>query len=96
MRPHRIRGLVAGALLDRGAIAPGRAVRYAPDDREAQRELARLRDAGVVKTAPDGRIWFDLRCHYAAQAHREGLRAAIGAGVAIVLAVATVVLFYRG
>ena len=45
VRPHRVRGPVAQALLDRGAIAPARAVGYAPDGADAQRDLNR---AGFV------------------------------------------------
>ena len=80
-------------LLDRGAIAPGRAVRYVADGPEAERELARLRDAGVVRTVADGRIWFDLRCHYQAQAHRQGVQATVGIGVALALAGAAMLLY---
>ena len=31
LRPHRIGGPAANALLDRGAIMPGRAIAYAPE-----------------------------------------------------------------
>lgn len=61
----------------------------------AERELARLRDAGVVRALADGRVWFDLRCHYQAQAHRQGVQAAIGIGVALALA-GTAMLLYVG
>ncbi len=95
LRPHRIRGAAATALFDRGAIMPARATGYAPDSPEAQRDLARLRASGAVKSTTDGRCWLDLRNYYIAQAQRERMRAMIAVPVAIVFALIAI-LFYRG
>lgn len=94
-RPHRIRGAVANALLDHGAIAPNRAVPSAPTDPADQRELAQLRATGAVKFTLDGRCWFDLRSHYVAQTRRERMRAMIAVPVAIIAALVAVQ-FYQG
>lgn len=95
LRPHRVRGPVANALLDRGAVFPARAVVYAPDSSEAHRDLARLRSSGFVKSTTDGRCWFDLRTFSVMQARRARMRAMIAVPVAIVLAIFTVS-FYPG
>ena len=63
------------------------------DGPEAERELARLLDGGSVRVVADGRVWFDLRCHYQAQAHRQGVQAAVGVGVALALAGAAMLLY---
>lgn len=94
-RPHRIRGSVANALLDRAAIAPDRATRYVPSDRAAEQELAKLRVSGAVKFTIDGRCWFDLRRHYMVQADCERMRAMIAVPVAIIAALVAT-LFYQG
>lgn len=92
-RPHRVRGPVAHALLERGAVLPQRAVAYVPDGADAHRDLARWRDAGVVKWTMDSRCWFDLRAFYAIKARRERMRAMIAVPVAILLAIVTVSLY---
>lgn len=95
LRPHRISGPAANALLDRGAIMPTRAIIYAAASAEAHRDLVSLRASGAVKSTIDGRVWFDLRNYYAAKAQRERMRAMIAVPVAIVFA-AVATLFYRG
>jgi hypothetical protein len=95
LRPHHVSGPVAETMLARGAIAPGRAVTYAAPDPGAARDLARWREAGVVKATSDGRIWFDLRAFYTIKAQRERLRAMIAVPLALVLAMIAVA-FYAG
>ncbi len=95
LRPHRIGGPAANALLDRGAIMPARAIVYAPDSPEAHHDLVRLRESGAVKSTIYGRIWFDLRTYYVAKARRERMRAMIAVPVAIIFAIVAT-LFYRG
>lgn len=95
LRPHHVSGLVAETMLARGAIAPARAVTYTAPDPAAARDLARWREAGVVRTTPDGRLWFDLRAFYTLKAQRERMRAMIVVPVALVLAMVAVA-FYAG
>jgi hypothetical protein len=95
LRPHRVRGPVANALFDRGAIFQARAVAYEPDSADAARDLTRLRSSGLVKSTLDGRCWFDLRAFYVLRAHQARMRAMIALPVAIVLAIFTVS-FYPG
>lgn len=93
VRPHRVRGPVAQALLDRGAIAPARAVRYVPDGADAQRDLERARRLGLVKWTTDGRCWYDLRAFYGVQARIERMRVMIAISLALIVA-AVAVSFY--
>ncbi|OWK27760.1 hypothetical protein [Sphingomonas dokdonensis] len=93
MRPHRVRGPVARALLDCGAIVPARAVAYAPDGADAQRDLERARRLGLVKWTTDGRCWYDLRAFYAVQARTERTRVMIAIPLALIVA-AVAVSFY--
>jgi hypothetical protein len=95
LRPHHVSGPVAETMLARGAIAPARAITYAAPDPAAARDLDRWRKAGVVRTIPDGRIWFDLRAFYTVKAQRERMRAMIAVPVALVLAMVAVA-FYAG
>lgn len=93
LRPHRVRGPVAQALLDRGAIRPARAIVYAPDRADAERDLARARRLGLVKWTIDGRCWYDLRAFYAVQARLERTRVMIAIPLALIVA-AVAVSFY--
>lgn len=95
LRPHPISGPVGEAMLARAAISPVQAIAFAPTDPAVARDLARWREAGVVRALPDGRLWFDLRAFYTAKAQRERLRAMIAVPVALVLA-AVAVAFYVG
>lgn len=93
VRPHRVRGPVARALLDRGAIRPARAIVYAPDSADEHRDLMRARRLGLVKWTTDGRCWYDLRAFYAVQARTERTRVMIAIPLALIVA-AVAVSFY--
>jgi hypothetical protein len=95
LRPHHVSGPVAETMLARGAIAPACAVTYVAPDPAAARDLARWREAGVVKATTDGRLWFDLRAFYTVKTQRERMRAMIAVPVALVLAMVAVA-FYAG
>lgn len=89
----RVRGRIAEAMLALHAISPEDAVDYTPEPGD-RREFERLRSAGIVRDAGDGRYWFNLIAYHLRERARSRLWTIGAFGIALVSA-AIAMLLYR-
>jgi len=71
-------------LMSENAVSAEQAVAYAPPSLVAERQLAKLKRAGVVQSTDSGRLWIDIP-RYRRWAGNRRIRLGIG----IVIAIAT-------
>lgn len=73
------------------AVRPDRAIAFAPANGYEERQLARLRDQGVIHEETGGRCWLDLPAYdIALRARHQRVRLAL---IAVAVALAVVIVF---
>lgn len=82
------------AMLAAHALAPEDATAFAPGPRDIA-ALAKLRQAGVVRAVPDGRLWLDLVAYHRRERSRSRTATIWAFGIALTAA-AIAIAFYRG
>jgi len=72
-------------LMSENAVSAEQAVPYAPPSLVAERQLAKLRRAGVVQATDSGRLWIDIP-RYRRWARDRRIRMGMGIGIAAAIA----------
>lgn len=75
------------------ALSPEDATAFTPDPRDVA-ALAKLREAGIVRAVPDGRLWLDLLAYHARERARSRTATVWAFALAGMVAVG-IMLFYR-
>jgi len=88
----RVRGRIAAAMLAAHALAPEDAIAFTPDPRDAA-AFARMRERGIIRDVPGGRVWFDLVAYHLCERARSRVLTMWALPLAL-LAAAVIVMFY--